>query len=87
MESRPPAGRPAETVKKSQNLQIPGRKIATKGTQEGFLSFSITVFSNFFKVEKICAVCRKDFSTGCAGHPPGGLLFSSYAWGISLPRR
>ena len=36
-----------------------GRKRVTRGTQEGFLSFSIGSFQNFFKGLKTCSGCRK----------------------------
>ena len=38
-----------------------GRKRVTRGTQEGFLSFSIRSFQNFFKVLKTCSGWRKHF--------------------------
>ena len=40
-----------------------GRKIVTKETQEGCLSFSIKVFQNFLSAEKLVEAVEKNFST------------------------
>ena len=50
-----------ETVEKVVERRDTGRKIVTKETQEGCLSFLIIRFWNFFKVSKSSSACRKDF--------------------------
>ena len=50
-----------ETVEKVVERRDTGRKIVTKETQEGCLSFLIIRFWNFFKVSKSSPACRKDF--------------------------
>ena len=57
-----------------------GRKRVTRGTQEGFLSFSIGSFQNFFKGLKTCSGWRKHFfdSLRPGGQPPGPSRFSDF---------
>ena len=57
----PPAkpGDPSETVEKAAARVDTGRKIVTKETQEGCLSFLIIRFWNFFKVSKSSSACQK----------------------------
>ena len=50
-----------ETVEKVVERRDTGRKIVTKETQEGCLSFLIIRSWNFFKVSKSSPACRKDF--------------------------
>ena len=50
-----------ETVEKVVERRDTGRKIVTKETQEGCLSFLIIRFWNFFKVSWSSPACRKDF--------------------------
>ncbi len=59
----------------SKNGKTPttGRKRVTRGTQEGFLLFSIRSFQNFFKVLKTCAGWRKDIFESLK--PPGDRRF------------
>ena len=47
--------------RKTVKTPTTGRKRVTRGTQEGFLSFSIGSFQNFFKGLKTCSGCRKHF--------------------------
>ena len=69
--------RPGETVEKAVARIDTGRKIVTKETQEGCLSFLIIRFWNFSKVSKSSSACQKDFFdklTGALSHRqrPGG---------------
>ena len=51
----------AETVKKVVERRDTGRKIVTKETQEGCLSFLIIRSCNFEKDSRSCSAWRKDF--------------------------
>ena len=61
---------PPETVEKVVERRDTGRKIVTKETQEGCLSFLIIRFWNFFKVSKSSPACRKDFFDKLRGLRP-----------------
>ena len=66
-----PLGRPAE-CQKTVKTPTTGRKRVTRGTQEGFLSFSIRSFQNFKKVLKTCSGWRKHFFDSLGAAPLGG---------------
>ena len=58
---QPCLGKHGSECQKTVKTPSTGRKRVTRGTQEGFLSFSIRSFQNFFKVLKTCSGWRKYF--------------------------
>ena len=57
--NRSPALPDSSECQKTEKTPTTGRKRVTRGTQEGFLSFSIRSFQNFIKVLKTCSGWRK----------------------------
>ena len=60
------------SMSKTVKLSAVGRKRVTRGTQEGFFSFSIGSFQNFFKGLKTCSGWRKSIFASLNGRTFSG---------------